>query len=101
MKINQFPGLFIIGRKDNLWLIFEKMREKYGPEEFDFCPTTYILPRQRDQLVRSKSSIEVTTCRSSNILVWFGRDATEKGVAGLTESLISSRVKYERPNSWA
>jgi hypothetical protein len=23
-------------------------------------------------------------------LVWFGRDATEKGVAGLTESLISS-----------
>jgi hypothetical protein len=52
VKINQFPGLFIIGRKDNLWLIFEKMREKYGPEEFDFCPTTYILPRQRDQLVR-------------------------------------------------
>jgi hypothetical protein len=30
----------------------------------------------------SKSSIEVTTCTSSNILVWFGRDATEKGVAG-------------------
>jgi hypothetical protein len=51
--------------------------------------------------VISKSSTEVTTCTSSNILVWFGRDATEKGVAGLTESLISSRVKYERPNSWA
>jgi hypothetical protein len=62
----------------------------------------------------SKSSIEVTTCTSSNILVWFGRDATEKGVAGLTESLISSPfaiaiaiaiakglVKYEKPNSWA
>ena len=28
------------------------MREKFGPEEFDFCPTTYILPRQRDELVR-------------------------------------------------
>jgi hypothetical protein len=48
-----------------------------------------------------KSSIEVTTCTSSNILVWFGRDATEKGVAELTEGLISSWVKYERPNSWA
>ncbi len=55
-----------------------------------------------------KSSIEVTPCRISNILVWFGRDATEKGVAGLTESLISSPfaiakglVKYESPNSWA
>jgi hypothetical protein len=57
--------------------------------------------------VRAKSSIEVTTCTSSNILVWFGRDAHEKGVAGLTESLISSLfaiakglVEYERPNSW-
>jgi hypothetical protein len=55
----------------------------------------------------AKSFIEVTICTSSNILVWFGRDASEKGVAGLTESLISSPlaiakglVKYERPNSW-
>ncbi len=55
----------------------------------------------------TKSFIEVTICTSSNILVWFGRDASEKGVAGLTESLISSPlaiakglVKYERPNSW-
>ncbi len=30
---------------------------------------------------RAKSSIEVTKC-SSNILVWFGRDAPEKSVAG-------------------
>jgi hypothetical protein len=42
---------------------------------------------------------------SSNILAWFGTDATEKGVTGLTEILISSLsaiakelVKYERPN---
>ncbi len=54
-----------------------------------------------------KSSIEVTICTSSNILVWFGRDASEKGVAGLTGSLISSLfaiakglVKYKRLNSW-
>ena len=37
-----------------------------------------------------KSSIEVTKCTSSNILVWFGSDAPEKSVAGLRESLISS-----------
>jgi hypothetical protein len=55
----------------------------------------------------AKSSTEVTKCTSSNILVWFGRDASEKGVAGLTVSLISSPfaiakglVKYERLNSW-
>ncbi len=53
-----------------------------------------------------KSSIEVTICTSSNILVWFGRDASETGVAGLTESLISSLFaiakgleKYKRLNS--
>ncbi len=46
-----------------------------------WCDVSYAVP---------KSSIEVTTCTSSNILVWFGRDATEKGAAGLTESLISS-----------
>ncbi len=38
----------------------------------------------------SKSSIEIAKCTSSNILVWFGRDAPEKSVAGLRESLISS-----------
>ncbi len=36
----------------------------------------------------SKSSTEVTKCTSSNILVWFGRDAPEKSVAGLRESLF-------------
>jgi hypothetical protein len=39
---------------------------------------------------RTKSFIEVTKCTSSNILVWFCRDAPEKSVAGLRESLISS-----------
>jgi hypothetical protein len=37
-----------------------------------------------------KSGCLPTTGTSSNILVWFGRDASEKGVAGLRESLISS-----------
>jgi hypothetical protein len=55
----------------------------------------------------TKSSIEVTICKSSNNLVWFGRDTSEKGVAGLTGSLISSLFviakgleKYKRLNSW-
>jgi hypothetical protein len=43
-----------------------------------------------EEQVHTKSSIEVTKCTSSNILVWFGRDAPEKSVAGLRESLISS-----------
>jgi hypothetical protein len=43
----------------------------------------------RMTLSESKSSIEVTTCTSSNIFVWFGRDASKKGAAGLKENLIS------------
>ncbi len=38
--------------------------------------------------LQPKSSTEVTKCTSSNILVWFGRDAPEKSVAGLRESLF-------------
>ncbi len=62
--------------------------------------------RGEDGTHYSKSSIEVTICTSSNILVWFGRYASEKGVAWLTESLISSLFaiakgleKYKRLNS--
>jgi hypothetical protein len=45
---------------------------------------------QKEPYPPPKSSIEVTKCTSSNILVWFGRDAPEKSVAGLREGLISS-----------
>ncbi len=45
---------------------------------------------QKNAVSYPKSSIEVTKCTSSNILVWFGRVAPEKSVAGLRESLLSS-----------
>jgi hypothetical protein len=41
-------------------------------------------------LPTAKSFIEVTSCTCSNIMVWFGRDTSEIGVAGLTECLIFS-----------
>jgi hypothetical protein len=44
-------------------------------------------------VVHPKSSIEVTKCTSSNILVWFGRDAPEESVAGLRESLFLVLLK--------
>jgi len=47
----------------------------------------------RPPLSISKSSIEVTKCTSSNILVWFGRDAPEESVAGLRESLFLVLLK--------
>ena len=50
VKINQFPGLFSIGRKDSLWLGYKKMREKWGSELFNFHTKTYILGDDMEEL---------------------------------------------------
>ena len=44
VKINQFPGLYVIGRKDYLWLNYQKMLSKHGPSHFNFLSRTYVLP---------------------------------------------------------
>ncbi len=48
------------------------------------------IPASEMAAIKPKSSIKVTICTSSNILVWYGRDTSEKSVVGLRESLISS-----------
>jgi len=52
VKINQFPGLFIIGRKDSLAVAYSKMMAKHGPKHFDFMPRSYIVPAEREELVQ-------------------------------------------------
>ena len=52
VKINQFPGLFVIGRKDSLSLCYEEMVRKFGGSEFGFLPKTYILPDDKDELLK-------------------------------------------------
>ena len=50
MKINQFPGLFVIGRKDRLWTCYEKMMKTFGRNSFGFLPRTYIVPEDKEEL---------------------------------------------------
>ena len=50
VKINQFPGLFVIGRKDRLWTCYEKMVNTFGRDSFGFLPRTYIVPEDREEL---------------------------------------------------
>ena len=50
MKINQFPGLFSIGRKDSLWRGYSHLRHTWGVGEFGFHCETFILPEDREQL---------------------------------------------------
>ena len=50
VKINQFPGLFSIGRKDSLWRGYTEMRQTWGSRQFDFHSRTFILPEDREEL---------------------------------------------------
>ena len=45
-KINHFPSSYEITRKDRLCFNLSKMQERYGKENFDFVPDTYILPSE-------------------------------------------------------
>ena len=51
VKINQFPGLFSIGRKDSLWQGYSRMRDKWGEDVFGFHAKTYVLPKDKEQLL--------------------------------------------------
>ena len=50
MKINQFPGLFTVGRKDSLAVNYERMKLKHGDRVFDFMPRSYVVPEQKEEL---------------------------------------------------
>ncbi|KAM9850500.1 tubulin monoglutamylase TTLL4 [Aulostomus maculatus] len=44
-KLNHFPGTFQIGRKDRLWRNLSKMQLRFGRQEFNFVPRTFVLPQ--------------------------------------------------------
>ena len=48
-KTNHFPGIWQLGRKDNLWRNLLKMRRKFG-KSYEFCPYTYLLPEDFNRL---------------------------------------------------
>jgi len=53
VKINQWPGMAQLGRKDNLFTNYARMREDFGKDEWSYMPHTYILPGERDLLRRA------------------------------------------------
>nr|XP_057938354.1 tubulin polyglutamylase TTLL4 isoform X2 [Doryrhamphus excisus] len=44
-KLNHFPGTFQIGRKDRLWKNLSKMQVRFGKQDFNFFPRTFVLPQ--------------------------------------------------------
>jgi tubulin polyglutamylase TTLL4 len=43
-KINHFPGSFQIGRKDRLCRNLYHAQAKYGKNEYNFVPLTFVIP---------------------------------------------------------
>lgn len=51
-KINHFPKSFELTRKDFMNERIVRMEGIHGKRHFNFCPTTYILPKEYDRLHR-------------------------------------------------
>jgi tubulin polyglutamylase TTLL5 len=50
-RVNHFPMSYEITRKDRLCFNYVKMQEKFGADNYDFVPETYILPNEYGDLV--------------------------------------------------
>jgi len=48
-KVNHFPGMYLITRKNQLSLHLKKLA-RHLPEEYDFFPETWTLPTETYQL---------------------------------------------------
>ncbi|ORC91960.1 putative tubulin tyrosine ligase [Trypanosoma theileri] len=49
-KVNHFPGTWGVGRKDSLAINISKMQRYFGADTFDIIPTTFLIPKQWDEL---------------------------------------------------
>jgi len=52
-KTNHFPGIWNLGRKDNLWRNISKMKRKFG-KEYEICPLTFILPEDYKRFLNER-----------------------------------------------
>ncbi|CAL7933921.1 unnamed protein product [Xylocopa violacea] len=49
-KVNHFPNSSQLGDKISFWRNFRRMKRKFGGNDFDFVPLTFVLPEEREKL---------------------------------------------------
>ena len=57
-KTNHFPGIFQIGRKDNLCRNINRLKRIHG-REYNICPLTYVLPEDLQRFTKDRESREM------------------------------------------
>lgn len=62
-KINHFPGIYILARKNLFGLGLMSMREHF-PEEYNFFPETWTIPLQFSQFRHYYESVEKGKART-------------------------------------
>ncbi len=56
-KTNHFPGVFQIGRKDNLWRNINRLKRIHG-KDYNICPTTYVFPEDLTRFLHEKDAVD-------------------------------------------
>ena len=59
-KVNHFPSSWCIGRKDRLMQTITMMRRVHG-SEYDFHPEGFILPQEREALLRQITAVDASS----------------------------------------
>ncbi|CAG0883147.1 unnamed protein product [Cyprideis torosa] len=89
LKLNHFPGTFIIGRKDRLWKGFCLARNKFGKKEFNYLPRTFILPDDAKELKEAMES-------QGNRARWICKPPASARGVGITVVQRYDQVKIRR-----
>jgi len=59
-RTNHFPGIFQIGRKDNLCRNINRLKRIHG-KDYNICPTTYVLPEDLGRFSKDRDTAEGKT----------------------------------------
>ena len=84
-KINHFPDSWCVGRKDRLLLTMNAMKRLHG-RCFDFHPDGFILPQERDALLRLLQA--ETKTKKGNTSLWIMKPVASAQGKGIRVSTL-------------
>jgi len=93
-KINHFPSSFEITRKDRLSLNYCKMQDKFGVNEFDFLPETFVLPEQFSQFHHTFQQVRQNEPKNN---LWIVKPVNLSRGRGIYIVSDISEVQYDEP----
>jgi tubulin polyglutamylase TTLL5 len=88
-KVNRFPNMHEITRKDKLCRNLFRMREMHGARHFDFIPSTYVLPAEYDSLLAEHARVKDA--------VWIAKPCASSCGRGITIGAQLHHLPLDEP----